>query len=356
MREEDTVSVGEIESDCFRHRETSPSVGADRISIGVERSGISGQDQGVSSTRGKLVAGTWFRFLFERAGVLGAWLRHPARSKLVFESGELEGIWGKHVESECLFLATDTLSFLNGTSASNIAFGCGLNNGGQGFQGSGLVSLGRGALSLVSQLNEPKFSYCLTPPSSSEISLLLLGSSANKPLAGPFKTTPLVRNPVETSIYYVNLHGISIGGAPLDIPPGTFTTNPNGSGGTIIDSGTTVLILNTTAYSLVNSTLSSLIKLEQVSLPPVTGLGPCWKTPMSNYTFPSFILHLDGADWELPSENYLIEEPSSGATCLAVALSYEYSIIGNIAQHNTLIVYDLVKETLSFAPADCSGI
>ncbi|XP_061371529.1 aspartic proteinase nepenthesin-1-like [Gastrolobium bilobum] len=60
-------------------------------------------------------------------------------------------------------LATETFTFGGKAKAKNIGFGCGEKNEGDGFeQASVLVGLGRGPLSLVSQLKEQRFSYCLT--------------------------------------------------------------------------------------------------------------------------------------------------------------------------------------------------
>ncbi|KAL0291080.1 UNVERIFIED_CONTAM: Aspartic proteinase nepenthesin-1 [Sesamum angustifolium] len=57
------------------------------------------------------------------------------------------------------FMATETFTF-GKVSVPKVGFGCGLDNEGGGFdQGGGLMGLGRGPLSLISQLDEPKFSY-----------------------------------------------------------------------------------------------------------------------------------------------------------------------------------------------------
>uniref|UniRef100_A0A8R7PQ52 Peptidase A1 domain-containing protein n=1 Tax=Triticum urartu TaxID=4572 RepID=A0A8R7PQ52_TRIUA len=65
-------------------------------------------------------------------------------------------------------LGTETLTFGSGPSqvpapfAGAVAFGCGRDNGGDWYNSTGLVGLGRGSLSLVAQLGFEKFSYCLT--------------------------------------------------------------------------------------------------------------------------------------------------------------------------------------------------
>ncbi|KAI4964797.1 hypothetical protein ZWY2020_059542 [Hordeum vulgare] len=95
-------------------------------------------------------------------------------------------------------LAAETF-MLAKTKLPDIAFGCGDTNEGDGFtQGAGLVGLGRGPLSLVSQLGLNKFSYCLTSLDDTSKSPLLLGSlatiSESAAAASSVQTTPLIRN------------------------------------------------------------------------------------------------------------------------------------------------------------------
>ncbi|KAL0332628.1 UNVERIFIED_CONTAM: Aspartic proteinase nepenthesin-2 [Sesamum calycinum] len=88
------------------------------------------------------------------------------------------------------FLATETFTFED-VPVPNLVFGCGFDNEGN-FNGStGLVGLGRGMLSLVSQLQEPKFSYCLPAfGDASATGKLLMGSQANSS-HGSVKLPPL---------------------------------------------------------------------------------------------------------------------------------------------------------------------
>lgn len=123
-----------------------------------------------------------------------------------------------------------------------------MSEGGYG-TGSGLVGLGRGQLSLVSQLNVAAFSYCLTSDPS-KTSPLLFGSGA---LTGTgVQSTPLISEP-SPSFYSVNLQSISIG---------TVTTPGTGSSGFIFDSGTTLTYLAEPAYTLAKAAL-----LSQTNLP-----------------------------------------------------------------------------------------
>ncbi|KAJ6299012.1 hypothetical protein OIU76_020063 [Salix suchowensis] len=208
-------------------------------------------------------------------------------------------------------LASETLTF-GKASVPNVAFGCGADNEGSGFsQGAGLVGLGRGPLSLVSQLKEPKFSYCLT--------------SESRWVALAY----LSRNP-------------------------PFSLQDDGSGGLIIDSGTTITYLEESAFNLVAKEFTSQIDLP-VDSSGSTGLEVCFTLPSGSTKMevPKMVFHFDGADLELPAENYMIGDSSMRVACLAMGSSSGMSIFGNVQQQNMVVLHDLEKETLSFLPAQC---
>lgn len=255
-------------------------------------------------------------------------------------------------------MAADTFT-LGGVSVPNVAFGCGEDNEGTGFsQGSGLVGLGRGPLSLVSQLGEPKFSYCLTSIDDSKSSTLLMGSSAtvnNSDTAT--RTTPLVKNPSQQSFYYLSLEGITVGDTRLPIKESTFALNDDGSGGMIIDSGTTITYLEKSAFDLVKKEFISQVKLP-VDNSGSTGLDLCFTLPSNtnDIEVPKLVFHFKGADVDLPGENYIVADSSVGLACLAMGSSSGMSIFGNVQQQNYLLLHDLQKETLSFIPTQCNQL
>lgn len=143
------------------------------------------------------------------------------------------------------------------------------------------MGLGRGPLSLVSQLKEQKFAYCLTPIDDSKPSSLLMGSLANvkpKKSQDEIKTTPLIRNPSQPSFYYLSLEGISVGGSHLAIPQPTFELRDDGSGGVIIDSGTTITYIDKSAFTLLKKEFIAQMKLP-VDDSGTGGLDLCFKLP-----------------------------------------------------------------------------
>ncbi|XP_022773823.1 aspartic proteinase nepenthesin-1-like [Durio zibethinus] len=252
-------------------------------------------------------------------------------------------------------MGTETFTF-GKVSVPKIGFGCGEDNEGDGFsQGAGLVGLGRGPLSLVSQLKEPKFSYCLTSIDETQKSTLLMGSIASvNSTSGAIKTTPLILNPSQPSFYYLSLQGISVGSTRLPIKKSTFALQDDGTGGLIIDSGTTITYLEESAFDLVKKEFTSQMKLS-VDNSGSTGLELCFSLPSGStqVDVPKLVFHFDGADLDLPGENYMIADSSSGVICLAMGSSTGMSIFGNIQQQNLLVLYDFEKETLSFLRTQC---
>lgn len=146
----------------------------------------------------------------------------------------------------------DVLTFNNFLAIPDFAFGCGHSNRGNFDAVGGLVGLGLGSFSLPSQINDtvPEvFSYCLlsTYPASTKTSPLFFGEV---PPITNIVYTPLIQNPANPTFYYVGLQGISLNGQQLFIPVEAFRIEPSGDGGVIVDSGTTLTLLNENAYNV----------------------------------------------------------------------------------------------------------
>ncbi|XP_062190432.1 aspartic proteinase nepenthesin-1-like [Phragmites australis] len=262
--------------------------------------------------------------------------------------------------------STETFTFgsaaADQTRVPHIAFGCS-NASSDDWNGSaGLVGLGRGILSLVSQLGAGRFSYCLTPfQDTNSTSTLLLGPSAALNGTG-VRSTPFVASPTKapmSTYYYLNLTGISIGTTALSIPPNAFSLKADGTGGLIIDSGTTITSLVDTAYQKVRAAVKSLVTLPTTDGSDATGLDLCFALTSQTSAppaMPSMTLHFDGADMVLPADSYMIS--GSGLWCLAMRNQTDgaMSTLGNYQQQNMHILYDVRKESLSFAPAKCSTL
>ncbi|KAJ3705207.1 hypothetical protein LUZ61_008912 [Rhynchospora tenuis] len=205
---------------------------------------------------------------------------------------------------------TFTFGITKSVSVPNITFGCSTSSS-DDFNGSaGLVGLSRGELSLTSQLNTGMFSYCLTSFfDTNSTSPLLLGPLA-KFSGNTVKSTPFVKNPSRVPMntyYYLSLQGISLGTNNLAIQPTAFALQSDGTGGFIIDSGTTFTLLVKEAYLAVKNAIQSIVKLPLADGSNV-GFDLCYfvRSGSSPPGMPNLIFHFDSADMVLPVDNYML--------------------------------------------------
>ena len=148
--------------------------------------------------------------------------------------------------------------------------------------------------------------------------------------------------------YYVGVKGISVGNK-------TIAADYN----TIIDSGTTLTIIPKAVYDQIASALVKSIPLKRVSDP--TGvLDLCYETttaePGRNFPAPPITVGLGGrAAVRLSTLNTFVRV-SDDVVCFSLVgdPSGGLSIIGNLAQMNFLVGYDLQKMTVSFKATDCT--
>lgn len=257
-------------------------------------------------------------------------------------------------------LAYDTVT-LN-SAVSHIGIGCGHNQQGTFSGADGLVGLGRGSLSLPSQLSPAVakiFSYCLVEQTSSNAaasSPITFGNAAENSAA---TYTPLLTNGQNPSFYYVGVSGISVGSTRVSIPTSAFAFQSSGDGGVILDSGTTLTYWRTAAFDPILAAFRRQIAYPETSAAPY-GLSLCYDisgVDPSTLTFPGMVVHLTNFDFAIPMTNLFVSVDNSGQTvCLAMGPSDQFSIIGNIQQQNNLIVYDVVNLRIGFQAVDCSAV
>lgn len=252
--------------------------------------------------------------------------------------------------------ALETMTF-RGARVPNVALGCGHDNEGLFVGAAGLLGLGRGKLSFPSQTGRrfgQKFSYCLVDRSASaKPSAMVFGASA---VSRSAVFTPLLSNPKLDTFYYVELAGISVGGARVPgITGELFKIDQMGNGGVIVDSGTSVTRLTRPAYIALRDAFragaSGLKAADEFSL-----FDTCYD--LSGKTVvrvPTVVMHFRGADVSLPANNYLIPVDTSGRFCFAFAGTLSgLSIIGNIQQQGFRVVFDVAGGRVGFAPRSCS--
>ena len=252
--------------------------------------------------------------------------------------------------------STETLTF-RGTRVAKVALGCGHDNEGLFVGAAGLLGLGRGRLSFPTQTGRRfgrKFSYCLVDRSaSSKPSSVVFGESAVSRTA---VFTPLITNPKLDTFYYLELTGISVGGARVPgITASLFKLDAAGNGGVIVDSGTSVTRLTRRAYTgLRDAFRAGAADLKRA--PNYSLFDTCFDlSGKTEVKVPTVVMHFRGADVSLPATNYLIPVDTNGVFCFAFAGTMSgLSIIGNIQQQGFRVVFDLAGSRVGFAPRGCA--
>jgi len=258
-------------------------------------------------------------------------------------------------------LSTETLSFDSRGGAQTVAFpnsifGCGLFNNfttRTNKKVTGIVGLGAGPLSLVSQISGKtgrKFSYCLLPFGSTSTSKLKFGNEAIITGNGVV-STPMIIKPSAPNLYYLNLVSISIG--KKTVPTGRT------DGNVVIDSGTTLTYLEKTLYNNFAASLQETLGVQLLKNIP-SPLSFCFPH-RDNFASPEIVFQFSGgASVSLKHKNLFLKltERNINMLCLAIAPSAVtgMSIFGGYSQFNFQVGYDLDGKKISFLPTDCSKV
>ncbi|XP_027149689.1 aspartyl protease AED3 [Coffea eugenioides] len=252
-------------------------------------------------------------------------------------------------------LSHDSLTF-GPDVVPNYAFGCINAVSGGSIPPQGLLGLGRGSLSLLSQsgsLYSGVFSYCLP----SFRSYYFSGSLKLGPVGQPksIRTTPLLKNPRRSSLYYVNLTGITVGKVRIPIAPELLAFDPTTGAGTIIDSGTVITRFILPIYTALRDEFRNQVK------GPFSSLGAfdtCFAATNEDVA-PPVTFHFQGLDLVLPLENTLIHSSSGSLACLAMAaapnnVNSVLNVIANLQQQNLRILFDTANSRLGIARELCN--
>ncbi|XP_020578911.1 aspartyl protease 25-like [Phalaenopsis equestris] len=233
---------------------------------------------------------------------------------------------------------------------------------GPSFPKQGLLALGRGPASLLSQttsLYHSVFSYCLPSYNSYYFS----GSLRLGPLHQPphIRSTPLLVNPHRPSLYYVNLTGVSVGRIRVATPPNSFTFDPYTGAGTVVDSGTVITRFVAAAYAAIRDEFRRQVNATN-GYETLGAFDTCYSTANNDVTAappPVVTLHLDGLDLALPAENALIHSSGRPLACLALAaapanVNAVVNVIASYQQQNHRVLVDVAGARVGFARELCS--
>ncbi|KAM7253143.1 hypothetical protein ACFE04_025761 [Oxalis oulophora] len=250
-------------------------------------------------------------------------------------------------------LAQDSLT-LGNSVIQNFAFGCINTVSGGSVPPQGLLGLGRGSMSLMSQsgsLYSGIFSYCLP----SYKSYYFSGSLKLGPSGQPknIRTTPLLRNPRRPSLYYVNLTGVSVGRVNVPIDPALLSFNTDTGAGTIIDSGTVITRFMQPAYYAIRDEFR---KQVNSTFSTRGAFDTCFEAT-NEAVAPAITFHFEGLDMKLPLENSLIHSSAGSLACLsmsAMSNSNQLNVIATLQQQNHRILFDVVNSRLGIAREVCN--
>ncbi|XP_031486865.1 aspartic proteinase CDR1-like [Nymphaea colorata] len=260
-------------------------------------------------------------------------------------------------------ISSETFTFTIPGSPRNVVipaiiFGCDHEGGLENSSVDGVVGLGRGSLSLVSQLGSHvgnKFSYCLVPrDKKNSTGRIEFGEAISG--AGNLRRTPMKTETYDPEGYYVTLIDLSVGNKRLNLNRQDGSGDRSGSVSMVIDSGTPLTALSADAYYNLTSAINEIVKL-----PPGErnyGFDLCYAVNDARDLrgFPEVTLHFEGgADWILPPSTAFYPA-AVDVVCLAMLPSfYGISVLGNIAQQNMHVEFDLRNNMLYFAPRDCAN-
>ncbi|KAI4299553.1 hypothetical protein L6164_033000 [Bauhinia variegata] len=272
-------------------------------------------------------------------------------------------------------LATEKF-IIGGSPQPGTTFGCmdsgSSSNSDEDSRTTGLIGMNRGSLSFVTQLELPKFSYCISGADSSGV--LLLGEAA-LPWLAPLKYTPLVK--ISTPLpyfdrvaYTVQLEGIKVSQKLLQLPKSVFQPDHTGAGQTMVDSGTQFTFLLGPAYTalkneFVAQTKGLLTVLDDPNFVFQGAMDLCYRVPLNHPglpPLPAVTLMFNGAEMSLSGERLLYRvagmvKGSDSVQCFTFGnsdlLGIEAYVIGHHHQQNVWMEFDLVNSRVGFTDTKC---
>ncbi|PWZ23912.1 Aspartic proteinase-like protein 2 [Zea mays] len=269
------------------------------------------------------------------------------------------------------------------TSNASITFGCGAQLGadlGSSDQAvDGILGFSQSDSSMLSQLAAARrvrkvFAHCLDTVRGGGI--FAIGDVVSVP---KLKKTPLVPNVYVLSVshsydscspcsfwknliriyhrtsYNVNLQGISVGGATLQLP-----TSASGSGGskgtTIIDSGTTLAYLPREVYRTLLAAVFA--KHQDLALRNYQDLVCFQFSGSVDDGFPVITFSFEGGlTMNVYPDDYLFQNRND-LYCMGFldgGVQTDIVLLGDLVLSNKLVVYDLEKEVIGWTEYNCSS-
>ncbi|KZV41342.1 hypothetical protein F511_36541 [Dorcoceras hygrometricum] len=237
---------------------------------------------------------------------------------------------------------------------------------------TGLIGLNRGALSFVSQMGYPQFSYCISGSGSTGV---LLFGAASFPWLRPLNYTPMVQMSAplpyfDRVAYTVQLEGIRVSNTILPLPKSAYEPDHTGAGQTMVDSGTQFTFLLGSAYTALKNeflrqTRGILRPYEDPEFVFQGAMDLCYRVELSRAglpPLPSVNLMFRGSELTVSGEKLLYRVPgmtrgSDGIFCFTFGnsdlLGVEAYVIGHHHQQDIWMEFDLANSRVGWAEFRC---
>ncbi|KAL6142136.1 hypothetical protein ACLB2K_060419 [Fragaria x ananassa] len=273
-------------------------------------------------------------------------------------------------------LAADAFSIGSSSGTSGLVFGCMDSifdpNSEEDSKNTGLMGMNRGSLSFVSQMEFPKFSYCI---SESDFSGVLLLGDTNFSWVAPLNYTPLIQ--ISTPLpyfdrvaYTVQLEGIKVANKLLPIPKSDFEPDHTGAGQTMVDSGTQFTFLLGPVYTalrteFLNQTAHILRVYEDPNFVFQGAMDLCYRVGLNQSKLPqlpSVTLMFRGAEMKVTGKQLLYRvrgevRGNDSLWCFTFGnsdlLGVEAFVIGHHHQQNVWMEFDLHNSRIGLAEVQC---
>nr|XP_023887402.1 aspartic proteinase CDR1-like [Quercus suber]POE67452.1 aspartic proteinase cdr1 [Quercus suber] len=253
-----------------------------------------------------------------------------------------------------------TVTSTSGQAVSfDIAFGCAHNDTFY-FDAMGIIGLGPGPSSFVSQIGSKRFSYCLLPYGTDpSITSKINFGNGSEVVGDGVVSTPLIVTKDFPSYYYVTLEGISVGDTYVPFN----SSGKVSKGNTFIDSGTPQFGLPPDFYDRLVVEVKKQISIDPIKDDSLLRTRLCYRTKITNENGPILTVHFEGADVELkPTQTFHRPLKEYEYYCFGITSTANsdlaswdgLGIYGNYFQANLLIGYDLETMMVSFNPTDCT--
>eukprot|EP01094_Clydonella_sp_ATCC50884_P014066 TRINITY_DN2441_c0_g1_i1.p2 TRINITY_DN2441_c0_g1~~TRINITY_DN2441_c0_g1_i1.p2 ORF type:complete len:459 (-),score=144.92 TRINITY_DN2441_c0_g1_i1:38-1414(-) len=189
--------------------------------------------------------------------------------------------------------------------------------------------------------------------------VLTLGGADMKYASGEFEYTPLVKSLGGYVLYVIKMTDILVGGASIGVEPSVYARN--GFGGTVVDSGTNVLLLPSAAFAGIKKTVQAAMcpsSVPGVCNDPGLWSGECYKyTSEEIAAFPSMQLDINGVKLNMTGADYVVNNGTAGISCLGIKDTglVGLTIIGDTTMQEYYVLFDRENKRLGWAPVDADA-